>query len=124
MLNIFDQRVRDVPVRPVYNIGERSGIRIWNVGPKLTWLLVQCFFWRMKEKYIIRDFHPLVFFYLLAISLFLFSIPLAARLFYLWWLNARIPPINALALMFTVIAGLQSLFFAMWFDMSYNKELR
>jgi hypothetical protein len=33
-------------------------------------------------------------------------------------------PINALAWMSGTIAGLQSLFFAMWFDMEYNRELR
>jgi hypothetical protein len=39
-------------------------------------------------------------------------------------LGENIPPINALAWMSGTIAGLQSLFFAMWFDMEYNKELR
>jgi hypothetical protein len=39
-------------------------------------------------------------------------------------LGQNIPSINALAWMSSVIAGLQSLFFAMWFDMEYNKELR
>jgi hypothetical protein len=32
--------------------------------------------------------------------------------------------IIALAWMSGTIAGLQSLFFAMWFDMEYNRELR
>jgi len=26
--------------------------------------------------------------------------------------------------MFTAISGMQSLFFAMWFDMEYNKDLK
>ena len=30
-LNVFDFRVRDVYVKPVYNQGEKSGIRIWRV---------------------------------------------------------------------------------------------
>ena len=30
-----------------------------------VWLLVKGFFWRLREKYVIRDFHPLVFFYVL-----------------------------------------------------------
>ena len=61
-LNIYDFRVRDVPIRPVYNVGEVSGIRLPKVIPTLSWLLFKCYFWRMKEKYVIRDFHPLVFF--------------------------------------------------------------
>ncbi len=31
---------------------------------------------------------------------------------------------NALALIFTLISGLQTLFFGMWFDMEYNKNLK
>src|SRR6266478_9496121 len=61
-LNNYDFRVRDVPIRPVYNVGEVSGIRLHRVIPTLSWLLIKCYFWRMKEKYIIRDFHPLIFF--------------------------------------------------------------
>ena len=66
-LNLYDFRVRDVPIRPVYNVGEVSGIRLPRVIPTLSWLLFKCYFWRMKEKYVIRDFHPLVFFYALGI---------------------------------------------------------
>ena len=68
-LNNYDFRVRDVPIRPVYNVGEVSGIRLHRVVPTLSWLLVKCYFWRMKEKYIIRDFHPLVFFLTLGLLL-------------------------------------------------------
>lgn len=124
MLNVFGQRVRDVPVHPVYDIGERSGIRLWRFIPSLSWLLLKCFLWRLKEKYIIRDFHPLVFFYAMAFGLLGFAVPLFARVLYMWWSMGSIPPINALALMFAVITGLQTLFFAMWFDMEYNKALR
>lgn len=124
MLNIFDQRVRDVPVHPIYNIGERSGIRLWGFIPSLSWLLLKCLLWRLIEKYIIRDFHPLVFFYAMAFGLLGLSVPLFARLVYMWWSTGSIPPINALALMFAVITGLQALFFAMWFDMEYNKDLK
>ena len=62
-LNVWNARVRDVPSRPVYGVGETSGIKIRRVVPRISWLLVKGFFWRMREKYVIRDFHPLVFFY-------------------------------------------------------------
>src|SRR5207302_558879 len=62
-LNVWNARVRDVPSRPVYGVGERSGIKIPRVVPRISWLLVKGFFWRMQEKYVIRVFHPLVFFY-------------------------------------------------------------
>ena len=124
-LNVYNFRVMDVPVTPIYNIGEKSGIRPLRMIPKLSWLLFKLFIYRMWQKYIIRDFHPLVFFYLMAFFLLAASVPLGIRVFYRWMiLGLQIPSINALAWMSSVIAGLQALFFAMWFDMEYNKELR
>src|SRR3954451_16473648 len=64
-LNVSNARVRDFPARPIYGVGERSGIKIRRVVPRISWLLLKGFFWRMREKYVIRDFHPLVFFYFL-----------------------------------------------------------
>jgi glycosyltransferase involved in cell wall biosynthesis len=124
-LNVFNFRVCDVPVQPVYNIGEKSGIKPLRMIPKLSWLLLKLFLYRMWQKYVIRDFHPLLFFYALAFFLLAVSVPLGLRVFYKWLiLGQNIPSINALAWMSSVIAGLQSLFFAMWFDMEYNRDLR
>jgi glycosyltransferase involved in cell wall biosynthesis len=124
MLNVYNRRVKDVPIRPVYNVGEKSGIRLWRVIPSLSWLLFKNFAWRMWQKYVIRDFHPLIFFYALAFLLLGASVPLAVRLILRWYETANFPPINTLAFMFTAITGVQSLFFAMWFDMESNKDLR
>jgi glycosyltransferase involved in cell wall biosynthesis len=123
-LNQYDFRVRDIHVRPVYNIGEKSGIRLLKVIPKISWLLFKGFWKRLFFKYIIKDFHPLVFFYILSFFLLISSFPLAIRLFYIWAVKGDIPDINAMALVFTVISGLQTLFFGMWFDMEYNKDLK
>lgn len=123
-LNQHDFRVRDVHIRPVYNIGEKSGIRLLEVIPKISWILFKGFWQRLFFKYVIKDFHPLIFFYLLSFVLLLVSVPLAVRLFWVWGHTGNIPDINALALVFTVISGLQTLFFGMWFDMDYNKNLR
>ncbi len=35
-LNVYNFRVRDVPVRPVYNIGEKSGVKPLRMIPKLS----------------------------------------------------------------------------------------
>jgi glycosyltransferase involved in cell wall biosynthesis len=124
-LNVHSFRVRDVPVTPVYNIGEKSGIKPLRMIPKLSWLLLKLFLYRMWQKYVIRDFHPLLFFYGLSFLLLAASVSLGLRVFYRWLiLGENIPPINALAWMSGTIAGLQSLFFAMWFDMEYNRDLR
>ena len=66
-LNVWNARVRDFPSRPVYGVGEQSGIKLRRVVPRISWLLLKGFFWRLREKYVIRDFHPLVFFYALGI---------------------------------------------------------
>lgn len=124
-LNVYNFRVCDVKVKPIYNIGEKSGIKPIRMLPKLSGLLLRLFFYRMWEKYVIRDFHPLVFFY--GISAFLLGIALpilAGRMIYYWVAFDHLPPINSLAVMVIVITGLQFLLFAMWFDMDYNRHLR
>ena len=123
-LNIYDFRVRDIHIRPVYNIGEKSGIKLMEVIPKITWILLKGFWKRLVFKYVIKDFHPLIFFYLLSFLLLGLSIPLSIRLFFIWATTGDIPDINAMALIFTIITGLQSLFFGMWFDMEKNKDLK
>jgi len=123
-LNQHDFRVKDVHIRPVYNVGEKSGIKLAEVIPKITWLLLKGFWQRLFRKYVIKDFHPLIFFYLLSFVLLTASVPLTIRLFYIWAIRGNIPDINAMALVFTLISGLQTLFFGMWFDMEYNKKLR
>ncbi len=123
-LNQFDFRVRDVHIRPVYNVGEKSGIKLMQVIPKITWILFKGFWRRLLFKYVIKDFHPLIFFYCLSFFLLAGSVPLAIRMFYIWATTGDIPDINAMALVFTLISGLQTLFFGMWFDMEYNKNLK
>jgi glycosyltransferase involved in cell wall biosynthesis len=124
-LNIYNFRVRDVEIKPIYGIGEKSGIKPIRMIPQLSWLMWKLFVWRMVQKYIIRDFHPLIFFYLLSGFLLGLASPvLFIRLIYYWTTVGHIPPINTLALMLTVITGLQFLLFAMWFDMDYNRNLK
>ena len=67
-LNVEGFRVIDVPTEPVYNVGEKSGINIKKAIFTIGSLLLKLFFWRLKEKYIIRGFHPLVFFYFFGFS--------------------------------------------------------
>jgi glycosyltransferase involved in cell wall biosynthesis len=123
-LNQYDFRVRDVHVRPVYNVGEKSGIRLVKVVPKISWVLFKGFWKRLFFKYVIKDFHPLIFFYTLSFVLLCSSVPLAIRLFYFWAVTGDMPDMTAMALVFTLISGLQTLFFGMWFDMEYNKNLK
>jgi len=123
-LNVYNFRVRDIAVRPVYNIGEISRLKVRKIVITLSWLLLKDFLYRLKEKYIIRDFHPLVFFYAFGCFFGLATVLLFVRLFYYWFAIGRIHPINALAAMFSFMSAAQFILFAMWFDMEYNKHLK
>jgi hypothetical protein len=123
-LNIHNFRVRDVSVRPVYNIGEKSGIRLYKVIPTISWLLFKGFWRRMFRKYVIQDFHPLIFFYLLAFGALALSVFFFFRTVYYWMDLGSVPTTSFLVFWFLLISGFQSLFFAMWFDMENNRHLR
>jgi glycosyltransferase involved in cell wall biosynthesis len=123
-LNIINARVRDVPSRPIYNVGERSGIRIRKVVPRISWLLLKGFFWRMKEKYVIRDFHPLVFFYALGIVMTLLGLGLGIAEVVLRISGHAITAATIVLVALLFISGTQFTLFAMWFDMESNKDLR
>lgn len=123
-LNVYDFRVKDVHIKPVYNIGEKSGIRIRKVLFTIPLLLFRLFLYRMVQKYVIRNTHPLVFFYLLGGFMLLIDIPLALRLLYRWALNASVTVENVSAVLFCAFMGFQSILFAMLFDMEANKDLQ
>jgi glycosyltransferase involved in cell wall biosynthesis len=123
-LNVLNARVRDVPSRPVYGVGERSGIKLRKVVPRISWLLLKAFFWRMKEKYVIRDFHPLVFFYLGGLAMGLAGLALGIALIVLRILGHSITAATGVLVALLLIFGSQFTLFAMWFDMESNKDLK
>ena len=124
-LNVVNARVRDVPSRPIYGVGERSGIRLRKVVPRISWLLVKGFFWRLREKYVIRDFHPLVFFYALGIVMTVAGLALGILETVLRLHRATASrPATVVLVALLLIAGSQFTLFAMWFDMESNKDLR
>ncbi len=123
-LNVQDARVRDVPSRPIYDVGERSGIRLRSVVPRISWLLLKGFWWRMGQKYVIRDFHPLVFFYVFGVLMLSVGFVLGLVELVLRIGGNAITPASIVLVAVLLIAGLQMTLFAMWFDMEANKDLR
>jgi glycosyltransferase involved in cell wall biosynthesis len=123
-LNVVEARVRDVPSRPIYDVGEQSGIRYSRVIPAISWLLLKAFFWRLWQKYVIRDFHPLVFFYVFGIGMFLVGLGLGIAEVVLRILGNPIPPATVVLVALLLIFGSQFTLFAMWFDLERNKDLR
>jgi glycosyltransferase involved in cell wall biosynthesis len=123
-LNVLNARVRDVPSRPVYGVGEDSGIRLRRVVPSISWLLLKAFFWRMREKYVIRDFHPLVFFYVFGLLFSLIGVTLGATVTILRILGNELTAATVVLVALLLISGLLFTLFAMLFDMESNRELR
>jgi glycosyltransferase involved in cell wall biosynthesis len=123
-LNVWNARVRDFPSRPIYGVGERSGIKIRRVMPRISWLLWKGFFWRMREKYVIRDFHPLVFFYFLGFVMLIVGLALGVFETILRFEGHSITPATIVLVALLLISGSQFTLFAMWFDMESNKDLR
>ena len=123
-LNVQNARVRDVPSRPIYGVGERSGIRIRRVAPRIAWLLFKGFWWRMLQKYVIRDFHPLVFFYALGLVMTFAGLLLGAIEVILRLQGNEITTPTIVLVALLLISGSQFTLFAMWFDMESNKDLR
>ncbi len=122
-LNIYNLRVCDVPVTPVYNIGEKSGIKPLRIIPKMSILILKLFIYRMVHKYIIRDFHPLVFFYFAGFIFLILDLFFAVRFVILWLNTDNVPEITALSLVFCTFSSLLFTLFAMLFDMEYNRSL-
>lgn len=123
-LNVENFRVRDVPVEPVYNIGERSGIKVSRVIFTISNILFKGFFYRLNEKYIVRDFHPLIIFYAMFGLFALLGLGFLVRSILVWIDAGAAPPMTTLASFFFASMSLQSLAFAMWFDMEANRHLR
>ncbi len=110
--------------RPVYGVGEQSGIKLRKVVPRISWLLLKGFFWRLREKYVIRDFHPLVFFYALGILMTLVGLVLGVIEVILRLMGNEITTPTIVLVVLLLISGIQFTLFAMWFDMEPNKDLR
>jgi glycosyltransferase involved in cell wall biosynthesis len=123
-LNVWNARVRDVPSRPIYGVGERSGIKLRRVVPRISWLLLKGFLWRLREKYVIRDFHPLVFFYTLGILMTLVGFVLGVVEVVLRFMGNEITTPTIVLVALLLISGSQFTLFAMWFDMESNKDLK
>ncbi len=123
-LNIAEMRVTDVPIRPVYGIGEKSGIRPLRMIPRLALLIIRLFFYRLLHKYVIKDFSPLLFFYAFGLLLFPLGLLFGAYLVVERILSGPVAGTSAMFAVFMTIMGLQFLLFAMLFDQEQNRHLK
>ncbi|TAH48538.1 MAG: glycosyltransferase family 2 protein [Chloroflexota bacterium] len=117
-LNAHGMRVKDVPRRAIYLPGERqSQIKGLGYALRVSPMLLRGFFWRLWVKYVLWDFHPLVFFY--ALGMILFPVGLLVGLWLVWlqFSGVGVSGPKAILCALLIITGLQFLLFAMLFDM-------
>ncbi|AGB02435.1 glycosyl transferase [Methanoregula formicica SMSP] len=119
-LNVLGFRVINVPHPARYGM-EKSKIKYSTYIYRVSWLLLKDFLWRLKMKYIVLNFHPLVFFYVAgAVFTGIGIIGGLYTLYYKYILDyAMFVPLTVSLLMFGF--GLQMLFFAMFYDMEQEK---
>lgn len=122
-LNIAFCTLKEVKIKPVYNIGEKSKMKVHKVIPKISWLLFKSFFKRLWIKYLFRDFHPLFLLYHFAFLLGIFTIPYAIKIASITFSGGRVSPVTMLAFFFLFTGSFQSLLFAMWMDIQDNERL-
>lgn len=122
-LNIASFKITEVPIKPVYHVGEESKMKISKVIPKVSWLLLKLFFERMFKKYLLKDFHPLFLLYFLSFLTFIISIPIGFKFWFGYLILNDIAYGHLILHLFLATFSFQSLIFAMWFDMQDNERL-
>lgn len=122
-LNISFCTIREVEIKPVYFVGEKSKMKVFSVIPRISLLLVRSFFKRLYIKYLFRDFHPLFILYHVGFLLGIGAIPYAVKILGLISRGMTVNSLTLLAFIFLVISSLQSLLFAMWMDIQDNERL-
>jgi len=122
-LNMSYCTVKEIPIKPVYNVGEQSKMRIGKVIPKISWLLLKSFIKRLWGKYFLSDFHPLFLFYNLAFLLGLINVYFFIEIVNAFARNMPISVGTYLGFVLLSISSLQSLFFGMFMDIQDNAKL-
>ena len=122
-LNIAFCTLKEVKIKPVYNIGEASKMKVPKVIPRIAWLLFKSFFKRLWVKYLFRDFHPLFLLYHFALVMGIVSLPYTIKVLTLTFSGQSVSPTTMLAFFFLFTSSFQSLLFAMWMDIQDNERL-
>ncbi|RXE55293.1 glycosyl transferase [Methanoculleus taiwanensis] len=120
-LNVYGFRVKNVPHPARYGL-ERSGIKYGSYIMRLSWLLLKDFLWRLKTKYIIMSFHPLVFYYLFGVAFTLLGVLVGLYALYFKFIQGYPIFVPAVIALLVFGFGAQFMLFAMLFDMQAEKN--
>ncbi len=122
-LNIAFCTLKEVEIKPIYDVGEKSKMKIFKVIPRVSWLLFKSFFKRLWIKYLFRDFHPLFLLYNFAIFLFIIWCPYLYKVLKAVIFSQNLSFETLFAFTFIGITSIQSFMFAMWMDIQDNERL-
>jgi len=122
-LNVAEMRVCEVPINPLYNVGEKSKMRVFRVMRPILWLLFKRFGWRMVYKHIIISGHPLVASYVFSALFLLTSVALCVLVIVKRIATGEIGPATLITSGVFLIVGIQFLLTAFWMDSDANRHL-
>lgn len=121
-LNMRGFKIMDVPRTAIYLEGERqSQIKGIKYAMTVAPMLHRKFFWRIWNKYALRNFHPLFFFYILGIVLLPIGILDGLYLVYKQIAGIGVSGPQATLCALVLLMGVQFLLFAMLFDMQESQ---
>lgn len=121
-MNVFGFRVMDVEMPARYG-REQSKIRYGPYIGKVSWLLFKDFLYRLRMKYVVLSFHPVVIFYMFGTVLTLSG--LFSGLYTIFYVIIQHGPLfirGVLSLLIFAL-GIQFLSFALMFDIQENREI-
>lgn len=121
-INAYGLRCRDIPRRTIYLEGERqSQIKGLPYALRVAPMLARDFFWRLFTRYLIRDFHPLFFFYLFGLLFLPLGVIFGCFLIYQQYAGIGVSGPRAVVCALMIMMGIQFLLFAMLYDMEESK---
>lgn len=122
-LNIINATIKEVPIKPIYRVGEQSKMKIYKVIFSISLLLLRSFFKRIFQKYTLKNFHPLSVLYYSALLLLIPVLYYLQKVVSTAFTDEGIPE-NFLIKFFGCVFFMNlSLLFAMWMDIQDNERL-
>ncbi len=122
-LNIENMRVIEVPVYPLYNVGEKSKLLILKVALPIALLIFSLFFYRIKKKYLGKNFHLIGVFYILSLLIITISLISFIRLITMYFTYNNLAENTFLIFLFSSFLGIIFFTFVLYFDYFENKHL-
>ncbi|MFH1540804.1 MAG: glycosyltransferase family 2 protein [Elusimicrobiota bacterium] len=122
-LNIHCFRVMDIPRRAIYLDGVRqSQIKGLSYALRVSPMLLKNFFYRLYKRYLIGDFHPLIFMYITGLLLLILGFFVGLYII-ITKLGGTFPSgATAILSALLIIFGGQLFLFGMLFDMMEEKK--